>query len=492
MKIIKKQLINTKSLSFQLLLSFIVMLIVSIIIMGTSQYLLMKKNLYVGKEQLLESKFQGIHLENLDRADSNDLDTSAIAEYIVKSCSDKNTKATFIDQDGNVVSKDVIKAEDEDGDSTPYLNKDEYLKILKSDKIVPMQIIKNMSGEQQVVMWRKLVSGNKVYGLIQLSTSGANIQDFLNKHLMIYLFSSFFVIIIAAILSKRLLNYTLKPLYDMKNTVEKIEPSQLQVRLPEDNGQQEIDSLSSAFNSMLERIEISFKQEQYMKEKMRHFISDASHELRTPLTSIHGFVEVLLRGAAKNEKQLDMALKSILAESDRLTQLVNDLLMLTRFDSKVKAEFKEEDLANVIDEIVPQLKIIAENKELNVKLEKHIYANVNSNQIKQIIYNLVNNAVQHTSENGKVSLALNQIDKVEGSFAHIAVSDNGMGISAEDREKIFDRFFRSDSHRSRKQGGYGLGLSIVKEIVDAHGGEIYVNSELGKGSTFSVLLPLSR
>lgn len=115
-------------------------------------------------------------------------------------------------------------------------------------------------------------------------------------------------------------------------TVEQINVGQLHTRLPKDNGQLEIDKLSNSFNNMLERIETSFEKEQYIKEKMRRFVSDASHELRTPLTSIHGFVEVLLRGAAKNEKQLNLALNSILLESERLTKLVNDLLMLTKLD----------------------------------------------------------------------------------------------------------------------------------------------------------------
>lgn len=224
---------------------------------------------------------------------------------------------------------------------------------------------------------------------------------------------------------------------------------------------------------------------------MRRFVSDASHELRTPLTSIHGFVEVLLRGAAKNQEKLDLALNSILMESERLAKLVNDLLMLTKLDQKPIVEINKENLDDVINEIVPQLQILSRNRTLNLNLKNNIYVYINKNQIKQVIFNITQNAVIHTDKNKGIITISTDIENYQNkTFAVLKISDNGAGIPKEHLDKIYDRFFRSDSHRAREQGGYGLGLSIVKSIIDSNRGKIRVESELGVGTTFSIYLKL--
>lgn len=498
-----KKLLNIfriRSLKLQLLLGCISILMFSLIIMEISQYLVMKQNLYNSRMQLLESRFHNINLDTLTKIQSPKY-VREQSSYLIKSVIGSGVDVAIIDQEGkviaqaikvkeNIVISDIYKSEN--NLPIPKLSEDEYKQILsKKEMKEQYEFIKDKNGSVNMVGWRKIGNPNSSSGLIQLSTSIEPEVAILKRQLYTYIIASILILSIGIILVGVVLKYTLRPLYNMTNTVENITVGQLNTRLSIGNGQVEIDRLTNAFNKMLERIETSFEKEQYIKEKMRQFISDASHELRTPLTSIHGFVEVLLRGAAKNEKQLNLALNSILIESERLSKLVNDLLMLTKLEQQVPVEMLIEDLAGIIKEVYPQLQVIAGERKIELELKDNILVLASKNQVKQVIFNLVQNAIQHTDEkDGIITISLDCINKSSGDFAVLRIKDNGSGIPQKDLNEIFDRFFRSESHRSRKYGGYGLGLSIVKSIIDAHNGEIEVSSELGKGTTFTIYLRL--
>ncbi|MNE47073.1 Sensor protein SrrB [compost metagenome] len=220
---------------------------------------------------------------------------------------------------------------------------------------------------------------------------------------------------------------------------------------------------------------------------MRRFIADASHELRTPLTSIHGFLEVLLRGAANNPDQLKNALNSMLGESTRMKKLVEDLLTLAKLDRAPVVSRTETRLDTLIMEMEPHLRILAGDRTVQFSIKSNVRGMYDCDKIKQVILNLFHNAVQHTDpQKGKIVVALSLHDK---NHSLISVKDNGPGIPTEHVSHVFERFYRSDASRTRKHGGAGLGLSISQSIVEVHGGEISVHSELGKGSTFEVILP---
>lgn len=511
---LSKKTFRIKSLRWQLLSVFILILITSLLIIGVYQTLTMKQYLFKSKEILLESRFRNIKGDAIKHINSSD-EVTQNAPYFMQSAVDVNIAVAVIDNKGNIIASDNSskikqKHDNEKTDKNkesddevenkynipvpvPDFGASKYIKLLhQKGDLEGNTLIKDENNNLQIVIWRKIGDINNPYGLIQISTSAQPEHDTLNRQLYVYIVASVMVIIISIVLGVTLFKRTLKPLYDMTSTVEDINVGRLNTRLPENNGQLEIDKLSVSFNNMLERIEISFKNEQIIKEKMRHFVSDASHELRTPLTSIHGFVEVLLRGAAKNEKQLDSALNSILTESERLTKLVNDLLTLTRLDQQPAIEMKTENINNIITELLPQLQILLGNRKLELQLKDNIFVHINKDQIKQVIINLVQNAVQHTDENTGIITICSKVEEItsHATFALLKISDNGTGIPKEHLGEIFDRFFRSESHRSRKHGGYGLGLSIVKSIVDAHGGHIKVESEQGLGTTFLVYLKL--
>jgi len=269
--------------------------------------------------------------------------------------------------------------------------------------------------------------------------------------------------------------------------VKKTNAGNLAERLPVEQGQEEIDRLAGSFNGMLERLEKSFEHEIKTKEQMRRFIADASHELRTPLTSINGFLEVLLRGAANRPEQLYKALNSMHGESKRIIKLVEDLLILTKLDQTPKLQVSETNLSDLIREMEPQLSVLAENRAIHFDLKEDLRGLFESDKLKQVILNLMNNAVQHTDPmTGMIKVSLTASE----NFAVLAVQDNGYGISEESLPFIFNRFYRADVSRTRRTGGSGLGLSITQSIVEAHKGRIEVNSQLDSGTTFRVYLPL--
>lgn len=242
--------------------------------------------------------------------------------------------------------------------------------------------------------------------------------------------------------------------------------------------QDEVSRLIRAFNQTLERLEKLF-------DTQRRFLADVSHELRTPLTVIKGEV-----GLMRLTNELDEeSLRSIEKEVDRLSRLVGDLLLLAQAESgQLPLELKPVELDSVLLDVLQQMTVISSGK-VNLRLIEIDQVSVlgDRDRLKQVILNLVANAVNYTPAGGEVRLFLT---KKEGR-ACLIVEDTGPGISPEDLPHIFDRFYRGDRSRKRTESsGFGLGLSIAKWIVERHGGKIEVESQPGQGTRFTVWLPL--
>lgn len=483
-----KKLVNPfkqKSLKWQLLTRMFLLLIIFLIAIEVFQYLSLKQYLCKSKEQVLESRIHNVS-KILPHLQSNE-DVADSAYELIEHSIDINTTSSVIDNDGNIIAS---QSNYKSGIPAPKLSKNDYIQLMnKKGNLEGYRLVKNINGKLDVVIFRKIGDLDSSSGLIQLSTESEPIMSILYKQFSTYILACFIILILGSLVGGTVLKKTLKPLYNMTDTVKQITAQELNKRLPISNKQLEIDSLSLAFNGMLERIETSFKKENALNQKMQQFISDASHELRTPLTSIRGFVEVLLMGAAKDEKKLDTALNSILSESERLSELVNELLMLNRLDRQAEVEMSKENMKSIIEEVYPQLNVLAKTRKINLNLNGDAYFLGNKNQVKQVIFNLVQNAINHTDEKeGIITISLDSQVIENKNTLVLKITDNGTGISESDLTKIFDRFFRSESHRSRQYGGYGLGLSIVKSIINSHNGKIDVKSTLGQGTTFYIYL----
>ncbi|PFG05434.1 two-component system histidine kinase PnpS [Bacillus sp. es.034] len=224
-----------------------------------------------------------------------------------------------------------------------------------------------------------------------------------------------------------------------------------------------------------------------LEQMRKDFVANVSHELKTPITSIKGFSETLLDGAMNDPDTLKSFLDIILKESDRLQSLIQDLLELSKIEKQGFQLFVEEvEVAGLIEDVIPILKEKAKPKDISLQadFESRGTAEVDSYRLKQVFINLISNAIAYTPRGGNVSVKVqDDQDKV-----YVKVKDNGMGISQEELPRIFERFYRVDKARSRNSGGTGLGLAIVKHIIEAHEGDIEVESELEKGTTFTVTL----
>ncbi len=225
-------------------------------------------------------------------------------------------------------------------------------------------------------------------------------------------------------------------------------------------------------------------------ERMRaDFVANASHELRTPLTAIKGYAETLLDGALDNKDISKNFINIIDNEADRLILLVEELLALSRAEGSLQEQkFQSVKIDTMIKTVSEELKQQFEKKEINFKLElQERLPNVkaNLNQVKQVIVNLLDNALKYTPQKGSIFVKA----YVQEDFVKVDVEDTGIGIPEKDISRVFERFYRVDKARSRQMGGFGLGLSIVKHIVESSGGEIGVESKVNKGSIFWFTLP---
>ena len=225
-----------------------------------------------------------------------------------------------------------------------------------------------------------------------------------------------------------------------------------------------------------------------LENTRREFVGNVSHELRTPLSLIKGYVETLIDGAKDDPEVAMNFLQTIEKNTDRLTYLIEDLLTISQSESgQIVLNRQPTNLWEIVNDIFADLKPKA--NERSVRLQNNVAENItvdaDAGRLGQVLYNLVDNAIKYGRKEGNIHVSANNDSKE----IVVCVQDDGPGIPQEARERVFERFFRVDKARSREQGGTGLGLAIVKHIIQAHGGRVWVESEIGLGSKFYFSLP---
>jgi signal transduction histidine kinase len=243
----------------------------------------------------------------------------------------------------------------------------------------------------------------------------------------------------------------------------------------------ELGELAQSFNSMADDLERT-------ERLRRNMVADVAHELRTPLSNLKGYLEAISDGVVKPDEN---TIRSLNEEASSLSRLVNDLQELSLADAdEIKLVKQPENVANLIKEGVTAIQTKAAARGLTISPDLPAtlpIANIDSHRIKQVLLNLLENAVAHTDPGGRITVTAKQ----QGNQIHISVADTGEGIPAKELPLIFERFYRVDKSRTRATGGSGLGLTIAKRLVEAHGGTIEVKSEPGQGSTFTFTIPVS-
>ncbi len=290
---------------------------------------------------------------------------------------------------------------------------------------------------------------------------------------------------------------SLRPLARIEETAETIAAGDLTRRVPEPaTATTEVGRLSRALNGMLAQIERAFRARAESEARMRRFVSDASHELRTPLTSIRGFAELHRQGAVRDDVDVAAAMRRIEGEAVRMSGLVDDMLLLARLDEQRPLASEPVDLTVLAADAVADARAVAPDREVTLVAlggsagagSGDVVLSGDEARLRQVVANLVGNAVTHTPAGSPVEVRVGALD----GRAVLEVADCGPGLTAEQAAHVFDRFYRVDAARTRASGGAGLGLSIVVAIVDAHHGTVTVRSRPGEGATFRVELPGGR
>jgi two-component system OmpR family sensor kinase len=325
-------------------------------------------------------------------------------------------------------------------------------------------------------------------GSVVVSVSLNSVDRTLHELSWLFLLISLIVLLLIGLISRWLITLSLKPLLEVEVTAAAIADGDLSARLPELQPSTEVGRLTQSLNTMLGRIEESFEQKNASESKLRRFVADASHELRTPLTAIRGFAELHRQGAVTGEVKVKELVGRIEKESIRMGSLVEDLLLLARMDEARPHALEPVDLTHLIGESVASARAAGPEHPITLDVADDLYVLGDNKRIHQAVGNLLANARTHTPAGTAITITANSNE----SETTVSVSDAGPGLSEQDQSRIFERFFRVDPSRARHAGeGSGLGLSIVDAVMKAHGGRVSVESELGKGATFTLHFPIN-
>ena len=288
----------------------------------------------------------------------------------------------------------------------------------------------------------------------------------------------------AAIVAALIFSFTLtRPVKALTSTIRRMGKGDLSARAHiRTSG--ELKELADSYNTMAEKIE-------NFDRSRSQFVSNASHELKTPLTAMKLLLECLIEQPGMPDEMRMEFMQDMNHEIDRLSGIITDLLTLTQMDSRDDAlHLSEIDLSALTEETLHTLSPVADKAGLTIvsAIAPGVRLNGDATKLASVIYNLTDNAIKYTPEGGEVRVSLTG----KGKTVTLTVTDNGIGIPPEEQAHIFDRFYRVDKARSRATGGTGLGLSIVRQMVQLHGGQITLASEPGRGSTFTVTLPVRK
>ncbi|RMI38368.1 HAMP domain-containing protein [Actinomadura harenae] len=363
-------------------------------------------------------------------------------------------------------------------------------------------------------VWRVMTFTTRTGDVVVLGRNLKDVRDTVRQLVTIDITVGVLVLGGLGALAALVVTASLRPLRTMEATAEAIARGDLSRRVPDADPATEVGRLGASFNSMLSQIEAAFgaqarseaaarrseeaarrSEENALRseERMRRFVADASHELRTPLTAIRGFAEFYRQGAARTPGELDRLIGRIEETASRMGLLVEDLLLLARLDRQRPVERRPVDLLAVAAEAVQEARVLAPDRPVDLDVEGGVAYQILGDEprLRQVLGNLLTNAIVHTPAGSAIEVRLSP-GELDGDPAAVCeVADHGPGLSPEQAERVFERFYRADKARSREDGGTGLGLAIVAALVAAHEGRVEVDAGTGTGAVFRVILPLA-
>ncbi|MEH0110481.1 ATP-binding protein [Tersicoccus sp. MR15.9] len=344
------------------------------------------------------------------------------------------------------------------------------------------------------VLVRPLETGN---GSVAIATPLNEVNEVVESAAWLILLLGVALVTLSSAVAYLAVTRAFRPLVKVERTAAAIAAGDLSRRLEPASPQTEMGRLSRSLNAMLAHIETAFAAQKASEAKMRRFVSDASHELRTPLVTIRGFSEFYRHGGLRTEEEVSTAMGRIESEATRMSELVEDLLVLARIDDARPARQRPFDLLLLGNDAAVDARVNAPGRRVTVTgLDGGSPRNApvlgDESRLRQVVGNLMTNALRYTPEGSPIDIAVGTVETVGGAMdSVIEIRDHGPGISDADAARVFERFFRADTSRTRETGGSGLGLAIVAAIVAQHDGSVRLSETAGGGATFSVRLPFS-
>lgn len=472
---------NRSRLSFQelIFLLFIITIIPLLVTVGLVVFRLQQTYL-VGETQKRLVASVGSSVKNY----VNSADLTILAENLGEQMRAMGADMFVFDVDSNLV--------------TPFLGTGLWLdtkdyQTLRETKESSLQVIGSDLSSRMVYLAAIVDQDNNLLGSVETSLSMKPIIEqlkALNRWLvLIIIFASVVSVGMAFFLSNRITN----PLTNLVKSVNRVRSGDFEARAP-DAKIEELENLASAYNQMLDRVSDDFQAKERLVEAMSQFVGDASHELRSPLAVFRNSVDLLNKAIEQRDENLiDKILVQLHKEVDGMSDLVDNLLLLARFDQPVDAaEFRlnlqEVDPLPLLEEVFERYRLLPGGELIEMVWPSNQINPVLGDRelLRRALINVIENAIIYSTTGEKIILAL----EVDDEVCCFCVQDHGIGISKQEVEKVFDRFYRSDRSRNRKIPGTGLGLSITAVIVKAHGGRITIGSETNQGTLVKLCFPV--
>ncbi|MCI6574682.1 MAG: HAMP domain-containing sensor histidine kinase [Actinomycetaceae bacterium] len=355
-----------------------------------------------------------------------------------------------------------------------------------------------MKGTKDGVLWRGIIvplksdTSGETAGSVLIALPLFSVMQAVSSLVQMMIALSILIILIGAFLSYIMVQRALRGVRSIERVTHQVAAGNISSRVPPIPPSTEVGALADSINTMLASIEYAFGVQQASEQRMRQFVSDASHELRTPLATVRGYAELYRMGGVPSD-QVDHAFERIESEANRMGNLVEDLLKLARLDEGRGLTYTEVDLTSAALNAVDDFHARAPERQATVialdgSTPKPVMVMADSDKVAQVLANLLANVLTHTPSDAAVEVAVG-LNPQAPQEAIVEVRDHGPGVKDSDRSHIFERFYRTDSSRSRNTGGTGLGLSIVAATLAAHGGTARVSPTPGGGLTVSLTFP---
>lgn len=378
-----------------------------------------------------------------------------------------------------IVDRDYKILVDTDNKKTDsYLVSKNVMSIMKGD----IQKINHDKKGENIIITPIVVKGDNIEGVLIYRVSLADVHKTVVNQIRVSLVILLVLLIIDGVIIGIISKRSVRDINNINEMIMHTALGNFQDRLPEDEGFIEAQVLSENYNEVLDKLSI-------IDQTRSEFVSNVSHELKTPITSMKVLAESITQNETATVDDYKEFMVDIVDEIDRETKIINDLLTLVRTDSnKNELNFDDADINDMMESIIKTVNPLANARGITLSYDsfKEVTAKVDAVKLSLAISNLIENAVKYNIDNGWIKCSLNADNK----YFYIKVADSGVGIPEDAKDRVFDRFYRVDKARSRDTGGTGLGLSITRSIVNAHKGTIKLYSESGKGTTFTVRIPL--